>query len=181
MAGGLHEVEDSVDSLEGVVQVGSVVEPALVAVGLTDVETVDTTWEVVETDNNVHVVALNGVLGNGAEVLLLVTVVKSGAWNLLWQLLALGITVERSGTYDPSGVGGWNAESVDTDRGELVNGGGVLLTVRRIPEYEMIRREHTKKVAYVSSNAAPHLSPRVWQTVHSSPAAGAFLRKKSGS
>jgi len=55
-----------------------------------------------------HVILLDGVLGDGTEVALLVSVVEGGA-----------------GDVDPSSVGRWNAESVDADRSELVDSAGV--------------------------------------------------------
>lgn len=75
---------------------------------LTDVEVVDTTRERVKTDDDVHTVSLDGVVGDGLEVLLLVTVVEL-----------------RSGNLDPCCVSGRDSESVHTDRSELVNGRGV--------------------------------------------------------
>lgn len=97
---GLDKVEDTVDGLEGVVEVGRVEEPVAVAEGFADVETVDTAGQAVETDDDVHAVLVDGVVGDLAEPGLLVTGVELGAGDL-----------------DPGGVGGWDAESVDTDGG----------------------------------------------------------------
>jgi hypothetical protein len=107
-AAGLDEVQDAVDSLERVVEVGGVVEPAVVHQSLTDIEVVDTTGQGVETDDNVHIVLVDGIVGNSLEVLLLVAMVENGA-----------------GDFDPCGVGCRNTENVYTNRSQLVDGGSV--------------------------------------------------------
>jgi hypothetical protein len=104
----LDELEDLVDSSERVVEVGGVLEPVAVAKSLTNVEAVHATRQGVKANDDVHVVLLNGILGDDAEVLLLVTSVELRSRNL-----------------DPSGVGGGDAKSVHSDGGKLVDGGGV--------------------------------------------------------
>jgi hypothetical protein len=104
----LDELEDLVDSGESVVEVGGVLEPVAVAESLANVEAVHATWERVKTDDDVHVVLLDSILCDGAEVLLLVTSIKLRSRNL-----------------DPSGVGGGDTKSIHTDRGKLVDGRGV--------------------------------------------------------
>lgn len=76
VAGVFDEVEDTIDSLEGVVEVGGIVEPAVVEESLADVEVVDATWQAVKTDDDVHAIGVDRVVGDGLEELLLITVVK---------------------------------------------------------------------------------------------------------
>lgn len=76
--------------------------------GLADIEVVDTTGQRVEANNDVHVVLADCIVGNDLEPLLLVTRVQLGARDL-----------------DPSGVGGRDTEGVNTNTGELIDGGGV--------------------------------------------------------
>lgn len=104
----LEEFEDLVYGLEGVVEVGSVLEPVAVVESLTDVKAVDTTGQGVKADNDVHAILLDSVVGDGAKVLLLVASVELRARNL-----------------DPGGVGRRDTESVDTDGSKLVDRGGV--------------------------------------------------------
>jgi len=100
-----EELQDGVDGLVRLLEAGLVVEPGVMHGGFTNVEVVSTTGERVETDNNVHAVVLDGMVGDELEPVLLVAVVLLGARNL-----------------DPSAVSGGNSESVDTDGSELVNG-----------------------------------------------------------
>lgn len=133
VSAGLDEVKNSIDGIVGVVEVGGVVEEVVVHESLTNVEVVDTTGERVKADNDVHAVGVDGVVGDGLEVLLLVTVVKSGARNL-----------------DPCGVSCRDTESVDTNRGELINGrvvqeagvtglkGGATLVTKSLAERPLV-------------------------------------------
>jgi len=108
VSAGLDEIKNGIDGFVGVVEVGSVVEEVIVHESLTDVEVVDTTGERVETNDDVHAVGVNSVVSDGLKVLLLVTVVESGSRDV-----------------DPGCVSGRDTESVDTNRGELINGRGV--------------------------------------------------------
>ncbi|KAH0194784.1 glycoside hydrolase, partial [Aureobasidium melanogenum] len=108
VAAGLDEVKDGIDGVVGVVEVGGVVEEVIVHQSLTDIEVVDTTRERVETDNDVHAVSVDGVVGDSLEVLLLVTVVES-----------------RSGNLNPRLISSWDSEGVHSNRGKLINSRGV--------------------------------------------------------
>lgn len=108
VTGGLDEGQDSIDCLERVGKVSGVEEPAIVTVSLANVKIVDTSGKRVKTDDAVHVVLLNGVLGDGLEVSLLVTAVKLRTWNL-----------------DPRSICGWYPQCVDSNGGKLVDGCGV--------------------------------------------------------
>lgn len=101
----LGELEDLVNGLQAVVQVGLVVEPAVAHQTLTNVQVVDTAGEGVETDNDVHAVLLNGVLGDLAQVGELVTVVELGARDV-----------------NPGSIGCRDTQGVDADTCELVDG-----------------------------------------------------------
>lgn len=101
---GLDEVKNGIDGVVGVVEVGGVVEEVVVHKSLTDVEVVDTTRERVKANNNVHAIGVDGVVGDGLEVLLLVTVVES-----------------RSGDLNPCRISCWDSEGVHADGGKLVN------------------------------------------------------------
>ena len=108
VAGVLDKLEDFVDGFEGVVEVGGVLEPVAVAEGFADVEAVDAAGEGVQPYDHVHVVHLDRVLCDGAEVFLLVAGVEL-----------------RAGDLDPGSVCGGDAEGVYPDGGEFVDGGGV--------------------------------------------------------
>lgn len=109
MTGGLDEVEDGIDRLVGVIEVCSVVEPGVVHQGSTNVEVVDTSGQGVQTDDDdVHAVLVDGIVGDGLKVLLLLAGVESRAGNL-----------------DPCSVGSGNAKGVDTDSSYLIDSGGV--------------------------------------------------------
>lgn len=130
----LDEVDDGVNGLVCVVEIGSVKEEVVVHKGFADVEVVDTAGQGVQADDNVHAVGVDGVVGNGLEVLLLVAVPEGGAGNL-----------------DPGGVGGGDSQSVNTDSSELVDGGlveerlvaglegGSTLVTERLAEGPLIR------------------------------------------
>ena len=125
MGRGLDKVEDLIDSLEGIVEVGSVVEPSVVKQGLTcrlsvqgsrycgstsqtNIEIVHAARKRMKTNDDMHVVSLDGVLGDGTEVALLISVVKSGA-----------------GEVDPGSVSCGNTKSVNADGSELVDSASV--------------------------------------------------------
>lgn len=76
------------------------------AESLTNVEGVDTTWQRVQADDDLHVVLGSSVVEQVGKVRLLVTVVEL-----------------RPGPVDPSRVVGGNSESVDTVLGKSVNVG----------------------------------------------------------
>lgn len=103
---GLDEVDDLIDHLHGVVEVGLVVEPVPVAGGFADGQAVDAAGEGVRVDDDVHVVSLDGVVGDFFEVGRLVSRVEL-----------------RAGEIDPCGIGGGDAQDCDTAGGELVNVG----------------------------------------------------------
>ena len=75
---------------------------------LTDVEVVDATRERVKTDNDLHAVSVDGVLGGGVKVGLLISMPERRSWDI-----------------NPSSLGGRNADSVDTDSSKLVSCGSV--------------------------------------------------------
>lgn len=102
--GGLDEGEDRVDCVQTVLEVAGGVEPIAAADALTDFEAVKTAGETVEVDDNVHVVLADGVVGDGAEVFLLVAVVEL-----------------RTGNLDPGGVGHRDTQDVDAGLGKSVN------------------------------------------------------------
>ena len=104
--GSLDEGQDRVNGLEAVVEVGGVLEPGVVSESFTNGKGVDTTGQRVETDNNVHVVLVDGVVGQGSEVSLLVTRVKHAAGDL-----------------GPGCVSGRDTKSVDTLGTHLVDVG----------------------------------------------------------
>ena len=97
VAGLDKEVQDLLDGLVGVCQVGGVEEPVVVAGGLADIQVVHTAREGVEADDDAHVVFLDGVDGDILQVFLLVAMVES-----------------RSRDLDPGSVCGRDAEGVDT-------------------------------------------------------------------
>ena len=107
VTGGGNEAEDGIDGLEGVGKVLGRVEPSGGTDALTSGKAVDTTREGVKTDDDVHTVALDGIVADSLEVSLLVTVVKT-----------------RAGNGDPSRVVGRDSEKVDTSSGERVDVAG---------------------------------------------------------
>lgn len=104
----LGELEDLVNGLPAVVQVGLVVEPAVTHQTLANVEVVDTTGQGVKTNDDVHAVCLDGILGDLAEVGELVSVVEL-----------------RAGDVNPGLVSCRDTQGVDTDAGKLIDGRGV--------------------------------------------------------
>jgi hypothetical protein len=102
----LDEVEDRVNSLEAVVEVGRVLEPAIVPKGLTNGQSVDTARKRVKANDDVHVVLVDGVVSECSKVRLLVSRVK-----------------HASGDLGPSGISGRNSQSVDTLGSHLINVG----------------------------------------------------------
>lgn len=112
---------------------------------LTDVEGVDTTWKTVETNDHVHVVLGDGILGDGLQVSLLVTVVESGAWNA-----------------DPGGVGGGNTQGVDANAGKLIDGGGVQeRSVASLEDWAALSAELLTEGPLIGS-ARSHCIPPNW-------------------
>lgn len=108
MAAGNNEVEDGIDSIVGVGKVGGIVEPSIVEEGFTNIEVVDTSRERVESDDAVHIIIADGVVGDHLEERLLISVVEL-----------------RTGDIHPRGISSGDSQSVDTDAGELINGRGV--------------------------------------------------------
>lgn len=75
---------------------------------LTNVEIVDSTGKRVETNDDVHLVLLDGVVGDLPEVRLLVSVIEG-----------------RSRNIDSRSIGSGNAQSVDSDACERIDGRGI--------------------------------------------------------
>ena len=75
-------VKDTVNGNPRVDEISLVEEPAIMAVGLTNVEGVHTTGQRVQTNDDVHVVAVDGICDNAVKELNLVTRVQLGARGL---------------------------------------------------------------------------------------------------
>lgn len=113
--GGLDESEDCIDCVQTVFQVAGRVEPVAAADTLADLESVDATGKTVKVDNDVHVILVDGIVGDGAKIFLLVTVVEL-----------------RARDFDPCGVGRGDTQDIDARLGKgvddgLVNPSGVAL------------------------------------------------------
>ena len=104
VSGCLYEVDKRVDGTHRPVQVCLVPPPAPVSNCLADVQSISATRQGVDIDNNVHVVFLNGVICDLAQVVLLVAMVHLGSREL-----------------DPSSIGCWDTENRDSSRGQLIN------------------------------------------------------------
>jgi hypothetical protein len=125
--GRLYEVQDAVDRLQGVVQVGLVVEPIVSSERFADLERVETTcqrrrrvrtlysssktaheltWQRMQPNDDMHAIRADGVVGDLAQILLLIATIQVGSRD-----------------FHPGRVGHRDPKCVDVDRRKLVDRG----------------------------------------------------------
>lgn len=71
-----NKVEHCINGLERVVEVSAVEEPGVMTKRLANIKRIDTSWEGMKTNDTMHVVLRDGVVGDGFEIDLLIAVVK---------------------------------------------------------------------------------------------------------